>query len=176
MSFASPKGNLSLLSTSEQASITGGQWACPWYQGTDPHTCIKGKWWAPLLCLQLTSHTCWTSSHTQPFVRARCVCLEDECVCFNWLGPGSTTASLLQTHMPQMHTHVDTQLSVQCLHTREAYASLNASSLSLSLSLSLSHTHTQIHTDTNHVEQRLQLERVFSWLSVQFSGHAKCGS
>lgn len=68
---------------------------------------INGIWWALFLCLQLTSHTCWTSSHTQLFVWARCVCFEDECVCCNVLGPGSTTASLPETHA-HTHSQIDT--------------------------------------------------------------------
>lgn len=144
----------------------GGHWACLLCQGTDPHTLINGIWWAPLLCLQLTSHTCWLSSDTQLFVWACCVHWEAELI-WSWVNRCIT----LPHTCPHRQTHRCTVIGLMPTH-RAAHKLKNTHSLPLS--------HTQVHTlrqtDTNHVEQWLQLERVFSWLSVQFSGRAKCGS
>lgn len=99
---------------------------------------INGIWWAPLLCLQLTSHTCWTSPCTRCFVWARCVCLEDECVCCNGLGPGSTTALLLQT---QLHVYTHTN-KYRHRHSYQANTYTWGAKMD-SPSFSLSHTQTQ---------------------------------
>lgn len=107
----------------------------------DRSTHINGIWWAPLLCLQLTSHTCWTSPHTQLFVWALCVCLEDECVCSNGLGPGSTTASLLHS---STHTRTHMDVVIRPMPTHDGvYASQHTFLL-----LSLSHTHA--YTTSTH--------------------------
>lgn len=107
--------------------------------------------------------------------RAVCVWKMNVCVLMDWvLGQPlhhsyrHTLFSRAHTHT-HLETHTDTQLAVRCLHMGErAVAKIHP------LFYYLFYTHTHIHT--NHVEQRLQLERVFSWLSVQFPGRAKCGS
>lgn len=106
----------------------------PAHPHTPTHTCTY-EWdmMGSTSRLQLTSHTCWTSPHTQLFVWTRSACLEDECVCSNRMGPGSNHCIT----PPDTHTH--SQLSAQCLHVRK---------LKYIRSLSVSHTrkHRPAHT------------------------------
>lgn len=148
----------------------GGQWAGILCQGTDPHTHKWNMMGSPSLSAADITHMLNVPSHTA-------LCLGMLCVFGRWICVLERIGSWVNHCITppdtraHTHTHIDTVIGPMPTHGG-AYASLDASTLSPCLS----QTHTDTHTLTNHVEQWLQLERVFSWLSVQFSGRAKCGS